>query len=206
MTADRSNLQRVHGEFIAALDRLAKIERALDGGWGDLAERRAVAERNLADARNAEPTRWVDALVEGKPRPDAVALAEAACSTAIAAEENFTAQRRMLRAEAQRQQDVVGAARRRLRLEITAFVSASPEAQAMVAELEHCEKRAAEILAVAGAVLPGAIPIGHRVIPGDTSKVDMTLAHTWAAAVTALEADPTAALPSATDAPLGELR
>jgi hypothetical protein len=196
---DRSNLQRAHGELCSALERQAKIERALDGSWGDLSERREKAERLLAEARNAEPTRWVDALVEGKPRPDAVALAEASLEKVVAEEENHILQRKMLRDEERRQQDIVDAARRRLRLEVSAYVSASPEVQAMVAELEHCEKRIREILAIAGSLPPGALPIGNRVIPGDMSKVDMTLAHTWAAAVKKLEYDPTARLPRATD-------
>ncbi|HYU23917.1 MAG TPA: hypothetical protein VEO74_01845, partial [Thermoanaerobaculia bacterium] len=112
----RDNLKAAHADLAAAELRLGKIEAALSEGFGTFAERRATAERNLADARNAEPARWVDALVEGKPRPDAVAIAEKACQDAIQAEESHTERRRMLRAEAQRQHDVVDAARQRLKL------------------------------------------------------------------------------------------
>jgi hypothetical protein len=198
MTADRSNLQRAHAELRAAEDRLAKIEATLAEGWGDLAERRATAERALADARNAEPSRWVDALVEGKPRPDAVAIAEAACREAIAAEESHTERRRMLRAEAQRQQDVVEAARRRLRLEIAATVMASPEAQALVEEHARCERRMRDIAAtIFGAPIPGCFDAPRIVFhPGAGGTPDPA----WAAALAALEADPTAPLPSTPNA------
>ena len=72
---DRTNLRLAHKELGEAEARLAKIEAVLAEGWGNLAERRAAAERALADARNAEPARWIDALIAGKPRPDAVAIA-----------------------------------------------------------------------------------------------------------------------------------
>ncbi len=200
MNPTRENLERAHSELAEAEQRLRRIETALERSLSPgIAERREKAERLLAEARNSEPDRWISALVEGGPRPSAVAQAEAALEKIVAEEENHNAQRRMLRAEAQRQHDVVDGARRRYKLEIVAWVAASPEAQALIAELASAEKRIAEILVTAQALPPGSLPIGHRVIPADTSKVDQTLARTWAAALASLEADPNAPLPGAPD-------
>ena len=194
MNPDRDNLALAHKELREAESRLAKIEAALSEGFGTFAERRATAERNLADARNAEPARWVDALIAGKPRPDAVAAAEKACQAAIQAEESHTERRRMLRAESQRQHDVVQAARQRLKLEIAAFVSASPEAIALVEEYDHCEQRMRDIAAtIFEAPIKGCFDAPRVVFhPGDGGKPDPA----WIAAIKAIEADPNAPLPA----------
>ena len=198
MNPDRDNLALAHKELREAESRLAKIEAALSEGFGTFAERRAAAERNLAAARNAEPARWVDALIAGKPRPDAVAAAEKACQAAIQAEESHTERRRMLRAESQRQHDVVQAARQRLRLELAAFVSTSPEAIALVAEYNRCEQRMRDIAAtIFAAPIRGCFD-APRVVhhPGDGGRADPA----WVAAIAALQTDPAAPLPGAPDA------
>jgi hypothetical protein len=127
-----------------------------------------------------------------------VAQAEAALEKLVAEEENHVAQRRMLRAEAQRQHDVIDAARRRLRLEIAATVKASPEAQALVEEYTRCERRVRDIAAtIFGAPIPGCFDAPRIVFhPGAGGTPDPA----WAAALAALEADPTAPLPSTPNA------
>jgi len=190
----RTNLGRAHKELREAEARLAKIEAALAEGWGNLAERRAAAERALADARNVEPAAWVDALVDGRPRPDNVALAEQACREAVSAEEAHTERRRMLRSESLRQHDVIDRQRQRLRLELAAFVSTSPEAIALVAEYNRCEQRMRDIAAtVFGAPIPGCFDAPRVVFhPGAGGKPDPE----WLAAIAALETDPNTLLPS----------
>jgi hypothetical protein len=195
---DRSNLQRAHAELAEAEQRLRRIETALDRSLSPgLSERRERAERLLAEARNSEPDRWITALVEGGPRPSAVASAEAALEKIVAEEEAGIQQRRMMRSELARQHDIVESARLRLKLEIAAMVSRSPGAVALIDELARCEQRIRDISATVAASPPGCFPIGNRVL----SDVGGVADPAWAAAIAALERDPQTLLPAATDVP-----
>jgi hypothetical protein len=195
---DRTHLAAAHAELALAAERLGKIEAALtETRTGDLTTKRELAERNLADARNAAPQAWVDALVDGGPQPDHVARAERDLALAVNAEEAADASRRLLRAEEARVRDLVERCRVRLRQEAVAFIKASPEAAALVAEYDHSTSRLDAICAVVQVLPAGAIPMGNRFIRPTGADANHTLATRWAAAFSALESDPSAALPDA---------